>query len=337
MTRPRPLPILGSAAALLLAGGPACAQAEFRLGDDGWQEIQAPDRAPEQRLLDDCRKLIVEGRPSKARRILDAFIDDNEFTQNPYLPAAYLLRGDAWVGKKNEYRALFDYEYVITEFPASAEFMEALERELEIAIAYVNGLRRKSFGIRYESTKLLGEELLVRVQERAPGSNLAERAGLELADFYYRQRDMRAAAEAYELFMLNFPQSEHTRLALERRIYANISRFKGPAYDASGLIEARELLDRYRVAYPASAELEGLDDALGRRLEESVAAQRLETARFYIVKKDAPSARFMLERLLRDYPTTVAAREALQIMTDRGWVAEPAADAQADSGSGAGS
>src|SRR5690606_32200410 len=119
----------------------------------------------------------------------DGWLEEHEQSDSPLLAQAFLLRGDAVLASGNEYRALYDYERVIIDFPGSPEYARAVERELEIGIRYLHGLRRKLWGIRFAGATDVGEELLVRVQERMPGSALAERAGIELADFYYRTRD----------------------------------------------------------------------------------------------------------------------------------------------------
>ena len=120
-----------------------------------------------------------------------------------------MIRGDATTANGNEYQALYDYEAVIKGFPATEEYRRAVERELEIGIKYVFGLKRKWFGLRWSDATDIGEELLVRTQERLPGDELAERAGIELADYYYRTRELRLASEAYEIFLANFPRSRY--------------------------------------------------------------------------------------------------------------------------------
>ena len=61
------------------------------------------------------------------------------------------------------------------------------------------------------------------------------------------------AAETYDVFLTLFPKSEHRRKAMQRRVYSNIARFKGPKYDASGLVEAKFQIERFS-AVPAQAE-----------------------------------------------------------------------------------
>lgn len=292
----------------------------FTLGPDGaWKPKDAPAPGSDAEVLANAARLLAEGRPQAALPILDDFIEQRALNQDAPLAEAYLRRGDAKTALGDEYKALYDYEFVIKNYTGTPEFVLALERELEIGVRYLNGLRRKFFGLRIDGATDVGEELLLRVQERLPGSQLAERAGIELADHYYRVRDLPMAAEAYDVFLQSYPQSEYRLKAMLRRIFANIARFKGPQYDVSGLVEAQFLIRQFGRLYPAEAEQAGVNDALSARLDESAGAQMLENARWYLLRDDEVSARFMIKRLLRRHPETVAARRAAELAKERGW------------------
>ncbi len=299
---------------------------EHRLDDAaGWKPGQAPAPGTDEAIILEARTAVATGEPKKAINLLNAWIEEYQTSDNVYLPEAYLVRGDALVAIEDEYEALYDYEMIVKEFAATPEFVSAMEREFEIAKRYVNGLDKKWwFGWRIEDASLLGEEMLVRINERMPGSKLAEAAMLELADFYYRERDLALAAESYDIFLINYPNSPDRSKAMQRRVFANIAKFKGPKYDASGLIEAKDLVDQYSGKYPLEAEQAGLSDALMARLDESSAASMLDTANWYLVKKDDPSARLTLRRLVQKHPGTISAGRAIDLMDARGWLPKPA-------------
>lgn len=321
-------------AAAAIATLPAFARAqqqEFRLDDEGsWNPAAAPEPGSDQELIQRARIALAEGRPDRAYAIVDAFLERNERTANPFLPEAYLLRGDARTARGDEYKALYDYEEVIKNFPGTEQFTLAIERELDIGVRYLAGLRRKFLGLRIDNARSIGEELLMRVQERLPNSRLAERACIELADHYYRSRDLKMAAEVYAVFVTNYPESQYRQKAMQRLIYANIGRFKGPRYDASGLIEAEALIEDFSQTFPAEAENAGLNDALVARLDESAAAQMLDTARWYLRRDDPVSARLTLRRLIRRHPAAVAAVRAQEILDENGWTAQAPAAASPD-------
>ncbi len=321
------------AALLLFASlsAPATAQVtEYRLDDSGkWTAKESKPLDPDAQTIANARQALADGKPGTAKTLLNDWIDKHATGEHPLLAQAYLLRGDAKVAGGNEYKALYDYEAVIKGFPAAEEYRRAVERELEIGIKYIYGLKRIWLGVRLSDATDIGEELLIRVQERMPGSDLAERAGIELADYYFRIRDLKQAADAYEIFLTSFPKSRYADKARERRIYANIARFKGPQYDATGLAEARVLIKNFEETDPVSAQHAGMSDALVAKIDESQAAQILEKARWYIKRGDLVSTRAVLRRVIAKHPQTVSAKTALQMLADRGWDPAPAKPADA--------
>jgi len=306
---------------VLIVGASVRAQGtEFQLDEKGqWVAKPGKPLDADEALMLRARELLADNKPGQAESILTPWIDAHKSSENKNLPEAYLLRGDAITADGNEYEALYDYEAVIKGYPATEQYRRAIERELEIGIKYVYGLKRKWFGLRWSDATDIGEELLVRTQERLPGDELAERAGIELADYYYRTRELRLASEAYEIFLANFPKSRYADRARQRRIYANIARFKGPNYDASGLTDAKVLIEEYAATDPIGAQRAGLSDAMIARLDESAAAQILEKAKWYMTRGDPVGARSSLRRLIAKHPQTVAARTGLQMVESRGW------------------
>ncbi|MEQ8850834.1 MAG: outer membrane protein assembly factor BamD [Phycisphaerales bacterium] len=305
-------------ASLTVAAAP---QSEtFRLDDDrSWTQTDAPEPGTDEAVIADARRELAADRPGEAKRILDRWLDENETGESPWLAAALRLRGDALLAKDKEFLALYDYEQVILEFPGSEEFRTAVEREVEIAKAYARGLKIRAFGIRLLSAGDIAIELFIRAHERLPGSDVAEEALIELADFFYRNRQMTLAAESYDMYLVNYPTGPNRVKAQRRRIYADISRYKGPEYDASSLIDARVQIERYMERYPAAAAQDGLDAELIERIDESLAAQMLEAAEWYLGRGDGPSARYTLQRMLAEYPDGPPADRARQILEQRGW------------------
>ncbi|MBC7771335.1 MAG: outer membrane protein assembly factor BamD [Pyrinomonadaceae bacterium] len=311
---------------LAVAGARASAQStEYKLDPGGeWQQTAAPAAGSDEAVIAQARRALADKKPERTIAILNPWIEKNENTENPLLAHAYLLRADAKTVNGDEYKALYDYDQgVIARFPASPLYVTALERELEIAIRYVNGLRYKWLGMRIFDARDIGEELLIRVQERLPGSRLAERAGIELADYYYREHDLSSAGQAYELFLRNYPTSVYRMKAMQRRVESAVGQFKGPEYDTSSLKDAKVLIGRFASLYPTEANKAGLNDGLVARIDESAAAELLVSAKWYIKQDDLVSARHTLRRLVNKHGGTAAATVGAQMLEDRGWLKTP--------------
>lgn len=295
---------------------------EYKL-DEGrtWAKTEAPPEPGSDRwIIAQAREHLANDNPEAAEDLLKPWLKANERTSNPSRAEALLLRGDARLAQDREYSALYDYEELIKRHRESEFFPIAVERELDIALRYTSGLRLRLLGFRWADSSDVAVELLIRVQERLPRSQLAEKAAIELADFYYQRRDLRLAYESYDLYLANFPNGPNAIRARERRIQCDVGRFKGPRYNASGLINARTQIASFARRHPEEAETSGMNDALIARLDESMGAQLLDTAQWYLRVNDEASSRFTLKRLIRDFPRTLAAEKGEAMLRERGWL-----------------
>ncbi len=314
---------------LACASVPAVAQDSFVLTQDQWQQQAQLDPASPEGKLQSIRKLLAQDEFTKARKQAKRWI--KAYPNHPQLVEAHMLHGDARVGNRDYYKALYDYEYVIRTYPASEQFQTAMEREFEIARLFTGGMKRRLWGIRMLPAQGEGEELFIRIQERSPGSELGEKASLALGDYYFAESRMHEAATAYDLFLMNYPRSEHREGVLLRMIQASLATFKGPEFDSKGLMDAAERLRQYKREYPAAAERIGAD-AILVRIDESLALKSYTTGQWFENRGKRVSAVLLYQRVVRDHPQTASARNALaklQSMGVLGTVA-PQADPQAD-------
>lgn len=307
--------VLGRCLAALLLIGPVASvhgQQSYELdGQDDWTLKESPEPDSDAGQLGQIRKILAEGRPDRALNLAERWIERNP--RSPLLPEATMIKADSLVALHDEYEALYDYEYVIRRWPSSPVFTEACAREFQIAVEYAHGKRRKIFGLRIASATDEAEELFIRTQERMPGSQLAEMAGMELADLYFRQRRMDLAADMYALFIQKYPRSPYVDMAQRRLIYSNLATFKGPEFDVVGLLEAKAELRQLIVAQPAQAERIGAN-ALLLRITESEAEKMLATAQWYLHVADPIAAEIVIRRLIERYPETGACVRALELI-----------------------
>lgn len=292
---------------LLVLGARAAAQ-ETRTLDpmDTWQG-PTEDPTEAQLQLTQARQALARGEAGRALSLIEAWLERYQFS--PLRPEALLVQGDALMAQGDEYKAAFAYEDLIRRYPMSEFFVPALEREFQIAVAYANGLKRRFFGtFRILDATPEAQEIFIRIQERLPGSSLAERAGMELADFYFRIRDMSLAVEAYDVFIKNYPRSKHINKARLRLIASYLAQFKGPPYDSSGLVEATVKIKELQATEPVVAQQVGAD-ALLVRIYESEGAKLALQARWYRQTSDFIGSERTIRRLMQQYPRSIAALE----------------------------
>jgi outer membrane assembly lipoprotein YfiO len=305
--------------AVALPWARAWSQETYNLTPRGeWrQEATAdPDSAAGQ--LQAARRALAEGRATEARRLADRWL--KEHRGHPLEVEGFLVRGDALAASGNYYKALFDYEYIARHFPGSEHFFTVLEREYRIAVLYSEGLKRRFLGMPILPASGEAEELFIRIQERAPGSELGERASIALGDHYYRHRHWANASDAYDLFLTNYPDSRFREHAMLRLIQANLAQYRGSQYDPTGLLQATQFLRRYQQEYPAAAERLGAEELL-EEIRDAAAEKLLHSAAWYDRRRESVSAAFLYRRLAEQFPGTPAADEALQRLEAMGQIA----------------
>lgn len=295
----------------------AHAQATHELdGAGNIVRLAEPDPHTAEGQLQLIRRVLVKGDADRAEAQADAWIELNPL--HPMLVDAYLIRGDAHTAQEDYYLALADYEVIASLYPGTEQYAIALEREYNIAKLYIGGLYRRSrwFGWRLFPADDLGVELLIRIQERLPGSALGERASIAIGDYYFEEGDMEMASEGYDLFLINYPNSKQREWAMLRLIQASLARYKGPEFDPSGLTDAAQRLQEYSRSYPAAAEKIGAQ-ALMVRINESLAEKKLATAHWYKKRGLERGAITMYRRVIRDFPRSSAAQVALAELKKR--------------------
>ena len=307
------LSVMSACACLFTTTELAHAQTDYTLDDfDHWTPSKVPSPVDEQ--LQQARVALANGDAARALNLSENFLENNPLGQGR--ADALLIQGDAQLALGYEYKALFAYEDVARRYSSSASFIPALEREYEIAKAYAHGLRKRFIGtFRWIDAGDDAQEIFIRIQERLPGSELAEKAGMELSDYYFRIRDMPLAADSYDLFVQNYPRSKRVNKAKLRLIYSYYAQFKGPQYDASGLREATSRLKLLQADDPALAQQIGAE-ALLVRVYESEAAKLLNDALWYESMGDMISTELTLRSLVNKFPKSIATIQALKIAPD---------------------
>ena len=222
----------------LASAGPAPAQSRHELYDPqrGFVELAAPEPNTPAAELAAARRMLAEGSPKRALKRLKRFL--KLYPESPLRPEALFVMGDCQMRRGNYFKAYKFYEQIIDGYAGSAFYVKALSRELEIAKLYLSGTRRKFLGLRIVNASGDALEMLSRIQERFPGSELAAEALLTMADYHYRRGEFEDAAPLYKMLAERFPDSEYYRRSLLRNAQATHASYRGPHYDASILSAA---------------------------------------------------------------------------------------------------
>jgi len=276
---------------------------------DTWVLTDTPETGTPAAQIAAAAKQLALGNYQEAMRLSSIWMARNK--RHPLMGDAHIIHGDALFAQRYFYESLFDYEIVARDYYGTKAAITANQRELEIATMFANGLRKLTWGMRISDATDYAEELLIRIQERLPRSPLAETAAMELADLYYRRKQMKLANDMYLIFVENYPHSPEINKARARLIYTRLATYRGPAFNDAGLYDARKELLQLQIVSPRLAKTVD-SSALITRIDESIGQKMLRTAQWYLRINNPVAAEYTVRRLIQQHEYTAASIEALE-------------------------
>lgn len=279
-----------------------------------WQALPPKPPATPSGVLDEARGLLAEDKPKAAGKLLEDWIEENPDHER-YYEAVFLL-GQSLYMRELFYQAYEQYEQVVDNTSGDL-FRAALERERDVAQAFLSGKKRVVWKIFRFPAYDEAIEILDRVWERVPGTRLGEEALLIKANYFYNRGDMDLAQDEYAHLAQEYPAGRFVQFAMLRSAVAAEAAFPGIRFDDRPLVEAQERYRQLQQAFPVYAERENIDQRL-RGIREARAEKDLTIARWYQRTRQPASAEFYYRLVLRDWPETLAATEARQALRDMG-------------------
>jgi outer membrane assembly lipoprotein YfiO len=259
--------------------------------------------------LDQAEDLLARRDLETARKLLLAW-----FKSHPQKEAANRDRGvyllaQVYFDLGDRVRSFYHCDELMDSYPDSGLFYKALELQYRIADAYLKGFKNKFLGLPVLAMEDEAIEMLFRIQQRSPGSPIAERALLRTADYYYATSEFDLASDAYGAYVESYPRSPLVPKVRLRQAFSSLAQFRGLRFDATPLIDARAQLMDVISAYPNLAEEENLKAVVGR-IDSSFAQKVYTTARFYQRTNAYKAAAYQYRFLIKTYPDTPEADSA---------------------------
>ncbi|MFT3786045.1 MAG: outer membrane protein assembly factor BamD [Tepidisphaeraceae bacterium] len=275
-------------------------------------QAQRPASLDELNAID---AILTQGRYGQAFDRLQTWF--KRYPDSGVRDRALLMSADALIGLDERIKAFYYCDELMDRHPESAFYAAALQKQYDIADAYLNGARDTWLGMHLLDRDDEALEMLFRIQTRSPGSPVSENAMLRSADFYWAHGDWDFAADAYAAYARTYPRSPRAEQARLREAYANLAQVRGPVYDPTPIINARATLTELSASNPDLAKKENLAEKI--QLADRFLARKIFLgAEFYkrTGKKDAAVS--LYKRLINLYPNLPEADEARAAVTRLG-------------------
>lgn len=271
-------------------------------GRGQWSEVPQPTtRSISNPTLDKVEHLLAETKTSEALDTILVWIKAKENHQAPDRDRGLYLLAQTYYQDDSRVTAFYHCDELLDFYPESRFFYPALELQYRIADEFLKGHKRKLLGIPMFKADQEAIDMLFRIQERSPGSPLAERALLRSADYYFSTSDWELAADAYGAYARSYPRSpEIGRVRLQRAL-ASFAQFRGIRHDASPLLDARAQFEEVKTRYPELAQQSNVQKFIDT-IDTTLARKMLVVADFYRRTHKPKAAAFTLLTLIASYP-----------------------------------
>jgi outer membrane assembly lipoprotein YfiO len=283
------------------------AAATTKASGAGGREISPAADTPQDAELDAIEQLLANKRGHAAKPRIIEWIKAN--TASPERDRGLFLLAEMYDQVGDKIRAYYHLDELMDFYPESRLFYPSLEKQFGIADTFLKGYRRRFLGMPILTGEDEAIEMLFRIQERAPGSPIAERSLLRSADYYYEHGDYDFAVDAYAAYAKTYPRSPDTPGVRLRQAFASLAQFRGKRFDPTPAIDAKAQLQDIQAEYPDLARREGVADILVK-IDEMLAARIAATADFYRRTHQPRAQAFNLRYLMDNYPDTQAAAKA---------------------------
>ena len=251
--------------------------------------------------LDHVEQLIKQNKNKEAEELCVAWLMAHKV--HPQRDRALYLNAQALYQYGNRIKAFYYCDELLDEFPDSGYYYPTLEMQYRIADSYLNGYKRRFMKIPTFTAYDEAVEMLFRIQNRSPGSPLAERAMLRTADFYFANRDYDFAADTYAAYVRSYPRSPEVPRARLREALAHYAQFRGPRFDATPLIDARAQFRSLMATDRPLAEEQNVPSLL-LQINEDLANKLYLTGDFYRRTGEQRGAVYSFRYLLKAFPET---------------------------------
>lgn len=231
-------------------------------------------------------------------------------TKNPgqHEKIMFLMAESLFQRKKYEsaYKA---YEKFIAEHPQTGRLNDVINRQYEIAFAFVRGKNRTLFGLPILPASEYGMDIVRKTMGKYPYTAASEKNHITLADYLFKRGRHEDAQSEYEAFSGIYTQSVFLPKAHLMIGRCFLMEYQGAEYDIAPLLAAKKefqgLIEQYPDDPARTEAQKHLTIIISREAERDYSV-----GRFYYKTGKTEAARKYLQSVLNNYPETQWAKKA---------------------------
>jgi tetratricopeptide (TPR) repeat protein len=316
-------PILGLALGIVVSCCPIAGADTWRLkGGEKLESVADDPQDPYLRAIADLKKLVKEGDIGEVKDALSQIKDEFPDRVGPDLELFVLGETRYW---QNRYgKALVKYEKLFKVFPGSEYAGLALQREFDMAQAYLDGRKKVVLRIIKLSGSAEGVEIMERISDRAgmdEPNGIGLRAAICVAEHYEAREKFLEAYLKWSEIASYWETGPVGKRALYRMAEDNLAAYNLPPedkrayFDASKLATAKTYYEKFLLLYPEEARQNEVPQKIAQ-IDELMAYKQYTIGRFYERTGEHQAANLYFDMVVQNWPKTEAATLAKEALDE---------------------
>jgi outer membrane protein assembly factor BamD (BamD/ComL family) len=323
-----PIWLLGLVLGATLPCWPSVGAETWRLKNgEKWESVSAN---PQEQFLHDLAQLKELTRGGNFKEIRTALRQLRaDFPDRTGEDLELFIYGEMRYWQNHWTKALIRFEMLLKDYPGSQYAGPALQREFDMAQAYLQGRKKTVLGLFKISGAAEGLEMMEKISDRAgldEPNGVGVRAAIAVAEHYEANEQYFDAYLKWSEIASYWETGPIAKQAIYRMAEDNVAAYnryppaKRSHYDASKLTTARTYYEKFLALYPQEGKEKEIPEKI-RQIDEQMAYKQFTIGKFYARTGKRQAANLYFDMIVRNWPKTeaaVLAREALEESANRG-------------------
>ena len=212
--------------------------------------------------------------------------------------------------KRGEFEDAYQaYEAYLNKHPEGEDFSTAVESMFRIAKLFMDGQKRKLFGIPLAPSMEKAQEMFGGILRLAPYSKWAPQAQFHQGEVFERQKRNPEAIAAYRTVVSRYASDDIADDALYQIGYVLLREFQEGSHDRAAADKAREAFEDFINRYPESEKTAQARENI-KSLQFGDVKSQLEVAKFYDRTKSYKAAVIYYNDVIQAQPSSPEATYA---------------------------
>ncbi len=281
----------------------------YRSGE-GWNAEEEDSGATEGSVTAQLRKAEDLRKGGELKKALGAYRTlVREWPKSALAPKAQIEVAALYQELGDSERAFKAYGQYLSEYPRGKDFGLAVENQFHIASSFLDGERRKLFGVKTFPSMQRAVEMFGQILKTAPYSKWAALSQFNIGRALEKQTKYPEAIAAYQKTVDSYPADEIAADAQYQIGYIHFELAKNGSNDAAARNKAREAFEDFLLKYPESEKAAQAGENL-KLLSSTDTKKTLGVAQFYEKTGNPKAAVIYYEEVLRTAPGSEEAKVA---------------------------